>query len=142
MKRRLVQFFQKYAFNPPIKLLFALGIAPLGYALLETTGAKSGKLRRTPVGNGLVGNEFWIVAEHGREAAYVRNLERNSRVRVKVRDSKGLRWHNGDGQVLANDDPRTRQKWLADKVPGGARNAAAVRFFGTALLTIKITLND
>jgi deazaflavin-dependent oxidoreductase (nitroreductase family) len=142
MKRRVVQFFQKYAFNPPIKLLFALGIAPPGYALLETTGAKTGKQRRVPVGNGLVGNEFWIVAEHGRKAAYVRNIERNPRVRVKVRDSNGLRWHEGDGRVLTDDDPRARQKWLAGKAPGAAKNAAAVRFFGTELLTVRINLED
>jgi len=142
MKRRVVHFFQKYAFNPPIKLLFALGIAPRGYALLETTGAKTGKQRQIPVGNGLVGNEFWIVAEHGRKAAYVRNIERNPRVHVKVRDGNGLRWHEGSGQVLPGDDPRARQKWLAGKVPGAAKNAAAVSFFGTELLTVKITLND
>ncbi len=142
MKRLVVQFFQKYGFNPQVKLLIAMGIAPRAYALVETTGAKTGKQRRVPVGNGLVGNEFWIVAEHGRKAAYVRNIERNPRVRVKVRDSQGLRWRNGTGQVLTNDDPLARQKWLAEKVPGAARNAAAVRFFGTELLTIKITLDD
>lgn len=142
MKRRVVQFFQKYAFNPPIKLLFALGIAPPAYALLETTGAKTGKRRRVPVGNGLVGNEFWIVAEHGRNAAYVRNIERNPRVRVKVRDSNGLRWREGGGQILPDDDSRARQKWLAGKAPGAAKNAAAVRFLGTELLTVRINLED
>jgi len=28
---------------------------------LETIGRKTGKPRRTPVGNGLVGKQFWIV---------------------------------------------------------------------------------
>jgi hypothetical protein len=84
MKHRIVHFLQKYLFNPPIKLLFAIGLAPPGYALLETTGRKTGKPRRTPVGNGLVGKQFWIVAEHGPKAGYVRNIAVNSRVRLKL----------------------------------------------------------
>jgi hypothetical protein len=41
---------------------------PPGYALLETIGRKTGKARRTPVGNARIGNQFWIVAEHGMKA--------------------------------------------------------------------------
>ncbi len=142
MKYRFVHLLQKYLLNPPIKLLFAVGVVPPGYAVLETTGAKTGKRRRTPVGNGLVDNQFWIVAEHGRKAGYVRNLERNPRVRIKMRDGLIARWHSGTAQVLSDDDPRERQRWLAAHVPGSARNAAAVRLFGTELLTIRIELED
>jgi hypothetical protein len=64
MQHRIVDALQKYLLNPPIELLFALSIGPAGYALLETIGRKTGKPRRTPVGNGRVGAQFWIVAEH------------------------------------------------------------------------------
>ncbi len=39
---------------------FALhtGIAPRAFALVETTGRRSGQPRHTPVGNGLVGDTF------------------------------------------------------------------------------------
>ena len=90
MKHRIVHFLQKYLFNPPIKLLFSIGVVPPGYALLQTTGRKTGKPRRTPVGNGLVGRQFWIVAEHGQKAGYVRNIVANPRVRLKLRDGHGL----------------------------------------------------
>jgi len=40
MKHQIVHAVQKYVLNPPIKLLFAMGVAPPGYALLETTGRK------------------------------------------------------------------------------------------------------
>ena len=50
MKHRLVHALQKYVLNPPIKLLFALGIVPPGYALLETIGRSTGKPRCNPVG--------------------------------------------------------------------------------------------
>ena len=142
MKHRIVHVLQKYLFNPPVKFLFAMGVAVPGRALLETIGRKSGKPRRTPVGIGLVGKQFWIVAEHGQNAAYVRNLMSNPRVRLKLRDGMRVRWHNGTAQVLPDDDPRERQRWLATQAPGSAINAAAVRFFGTQLLTVRIDLDD
>jgi hypothetical protein len=84
MKHRIVHAVQKYVLNPPIKLLFALGVVPPGYALLETTGRKTGKPRRTPVGDGRIGGQFWIVAEHGMNAGYVRNIACNPCVRLKL----------------------------------------------------------
>ena len=142
MKHRIVHALQKYFLNPPIKVLLALGVAPPGYALLETVGRKSGKPRRTPVGNGRVGKEFWIVAEHGKKAGYVLNIESNSRVRLKLRDGLRMRWYSGVAHLLPDDDPRERQRWLAEKLPGSAGNAAAVRLFGTQLLPIRIDLDS
>lgn len=141
MKRQLVHALQKYVFNPPIKFLFAIGLIPPGYALLETIGCKSGKPRRTPVGNGLVGDQFWIVAEHGMEAGYVRNIKHHPRVRVKVRNGLRMHWRSGTANLLPDDDPRERQRWLAREHPGSASNAAAVRLFGTNLLTIRVVLD-
>jgi hypothetical protein len=46
-----------------------LGVVPPGYALLETVGRGSGLPRQTPVGDGLIGDTFWIVAEHGLSAS-------------------------------------------------------------------------
>jgi deazaflavin-dependent oxidoreductase (nitroreductase family) len=127
--------------NPPIKLLFAIGFVPPGHALLETTGRKTGKPRRTPVGNGLVGKQFWIVAEHGQTAGYVRNIADNPRVRLKLRDGLRARWYTGTAHLLSEDDPRERQRWLAIQAPSSASNAAAVRFFGTQLLTVRVDLD-
>ena len=141
MKHRIVHALQKYVLNPPIKLLFAIGIALPGYALLETIGRKTGKARRTPVGDAHVGNRFWIVAEHGMQAGYVRNLVRHPRVRVKLRKGFGARWHTGTAHVLPDDDPRGRQRWLAGQLPTSVANATAVRLFGTDLLTVRIDLD-
>ena len=103
-----------------------------GWSLLETTGRTSGKPRRTPVGNGLVDDTFWIVAAHGRNAGYVRNLLKNPRVRVFV----GGRWRDGTAEVLPDDDPLERQRQLP-----GRLNAAAVRVMSTQLLTVRIDLD-
>jgi deazaflavin-dependent oxidoreductase (nitroreductase family) len=141
MKHRVIHLLQKYVLNPPIKLLFVLGIFPPGYALLETIGRKTGKPRRTPVGNGRVGQQFWLVAEHGMKASYVRNIAKNPHIRVKLREGFRAPWHTGTASLLPDDDPRERQRWLAQQHPGSASNAAAVRLFGTQLLTVRIDLD-
>ena len=141
MKHRIVYALQKYLLNPPIKFLFAIGVILPGYALLETIGRKTGKPRRTPVGDGRIGGQFWIVAEHGMNAGYVRNIAHNPRVRLKLREGLRARWYTGTAHLLSDDDPRERQRWLAGQLPGSARNAAAVRLFGTQLLTVRIDLD-
>jgi F420H(2)-dependent quinone reductase len=60
LKRRVATSFSGYLVNPFVKLM--AGRLPGAPALLETTGRKTGKPRQTPVGNGLVGDTFWIVA--------------------------------------------------------------------------------
>jgi deazaflavin-dependent oxidoreductase (nitroreductase family) len=118
---QFVHALQKCVLNPPIKLLFAMNVAPPGYALLETIGRKTGRPRRAPVGDGRVGDQFWIVAEHGMKAGYVRNIERNPRVRLKLRKGLGARWYTGTAHVLSGDDPRKRQRWLAGQLPSSDR---------------------
>jgi hypothetical protein len=50
-------------------------LAPHALAMLETIGHHTGVPRHTPVGNGLAGDTFWLVAAHGTQADYVRNLQ-------------------------------------------------------------------
>ncbi len=117
--------------NPPVRALVARGLMPT-VALLETTGRKSGQPRRTPVSNGLdrATDTFWIVAEHGRQSAYVRNIEADPRVRLRI----GRRWRTGSAHVLSDEDPRSRQGHMT------RLNAATVRVMGTDLLTIRVDL--
>lgn len=141
MKHRIVHTLQKYLLNPPIKLVLAVGLPLPGYALLETKGWKTGKPRRTPVGDGRIGSQFWLVAEHGMKAGYVRNIERDPRVRLKLREGFRTRWHTGTSHLLPNDDPRARQRWLSSQLPSSSGNSRAVRLFGTQLLTIRVDLD-
>jgi deazaflavin-dependent oxidoreductase (nitroreductase family) len=119
-------------FNPPIRALATRGLAP-GVALLETTGRKSGQPRRTPVSNGLdrATNTFWIVAEHGRRAAYVRNIAAEPHVRVRVRG----RWRSGVATLLDDEDPQVHLRSIS------RLNAAGVRAMGTELLVVRIDLD-
>ena len=140
LKRRIIRPLQRYVINPPVRVLLAVGVLPLGYALIETTGNRSGKHRRTPVGNGLVGDTFWIVAEHGHHAGYVRNIKSDPRVRVKVRTGLRAVWRDGTAHVLEDDDPYARQRALSRWHPLRALNAAVVRVMATDPLTVRVDL--
>jgi deazaflavin-dependent oxidoreductase (nitroreductase family) len=141
VKLRLVRLLHKYVLNPPIVLLFRIGIVPPGYAMLETIGGRSGQPRQTPIGDGLVGDTFWIVAEHGLRAAYVRNLRTNPRVRVRCRQGLRTVWRSGSAEVMPDDDPLERQRALAGRNLSRRRNAFLVRALGTKLMTVRIDLD-
>jgi deazaflavin-dependent oxidoreductase (nitroreductase family) len=140
VKLESVRFVQRYLLNPPIKAAFGLGLIPPGYALLETVGRRSGLPRQTPVGDGLVDNTFWIVAEHGRHASYVHNIEADPHVRVRVRVHGSVVWRTGIATVVPEDDPYARQRELGQTSVSRRLNAFVVRAVGTDLLTVRIDL--
>jgi deazaflavin-dependent oxidoreductase (nitroreductase family) len=113
---------------------FALrkGIAPRAFALLETTGRHTGLPRHTPVGNGCVGDTFWLVAAHGSQADYVRNLQVHPAVRVKI----GHMWRTGTAVVLPDDDAIARSLTLPYQW-----DAALGRLMASSPLTIRIDLD-
>jgi deazaflavin-dependent oxidoreductase (nitroreductase family) len=117
--------------NPLVRAAARLGIPLPLVVILETRGRKSGQPRRIPVGKAITGDTLWIVAEHGRKAGYVKNIEADPHVRVRV----GRRWRSGIAHVLYDDDWRARQRQLPNKL-----NSATVRLMGTEHLTIRIEL--
>jgi F420H(2)-dependent quinone reductase len=74
---------------------------------------------------------FWIVAEHGHGANYVKNIKADPRVRLRV----GGRWREGTATIMESDDARARQRTLGRPI-----NSAFVRLAGTGLLTVRIDL--
>jgi RNA polymerase sigma-70 factor (ECF subfamily) len=131
------RWVERHLLNPQMRLALRLGLAPRTFALLETIGRRTGKPRRTPLGNGLLGDTFWLVSEHGRTAGYVRNIERNPRVRVKV----GRAWRAGTARVLDDDDPFARLDMLAAALgPMRRLDAAILRFFVRVLDTEPVTV--
>ncbi len=125
-KWRRVRRLQRYFLNPPVKVAVWAGLSP-SHVLIESTGRRSGKRRRTVVGMHIEGTTGWVVAEHGRRAGYVRNLESRPQVRVRV----SRRWREARAAVLDGDDPLARLESF------GRSHAAAVRRFGTDLKTIR-----
>jgi deazaflavin-dependent oxidoreductase (nitroreductase family) len=131
VKRAAARFVTNRLLNPLARPLLERNLWPRTQAVLETTGRRTGQPRRVPVGNGLRGNSFWIVTEHGYAADYVKNIQRNPRVRVKV----GPRWYDGTAHILPDDDPRERLRWLRRPV-----NDTLLLLVGTQQLTIRVDL--
>ena len=130
-KRGVMRFVTNRLLNPVVRRLLERGLWPRTQALLETTGRRTGSPRRVPIGNGLRGDSFWIVTEHGHAADYVKNIRKQSGVRVKV----GRRWYEGTAQLLPEDDPRERLRWLGRPV-----NDTLLLLVGTEQVTIRINL--
>lgn len=123
LKRQVVHGVQRLLVNP-------LGRQP-PLTMLETTGRKSGRPRRTAVGGRVVGNQFWMVSEHGEHSDYVRNIKADPVVRVRV----GGQWRHGTAHLLRDDDAVQR----LGKLP--RLNSAIVRLMGSDLLTIRVDLD-
>jgi deazaflavin-dependent oxidoreductase (nitroreductase family) len=132
LKLQVSKFTTTKLVNPVVRRLLERGLFPKTQALLETTGRKSGQPRRVPLGNGLRGDKFWIVTEHGRNADYVKNIQKDPRVRVKV----GRQWYGGTAHILPDDDPKQRMRAL-----GRPANDALVRLVGTEQLVIRVDLD-
>ena len=109
------------------------GWAPRAFALLQTTGRHSGHPRQIPVGNGRVGDTFWIVAAHGRQSDWVRNVEKDPRVQV-LADHK---WYRGTAALLPDDDTERRSRSLPHPW-----DAAIGRAIATTPLTVRIDLDE
>ncbi|UXY28195.1 nitroreductase family deazaflavin-dependent oxidoreductase [Streptomyces sp. HUAS TT20] len=125
LKHQAVTRFQRHIGNPVLCRI------PL-QTVLETTGRKSGLPRQTPVGGRRIGDSFWLVSEFGEKSQYVRNIQADPTVRVRIRG----RWHTGTAHLLPDDDPLTRLRTLP------RLNSTAVWALGTDLLTVRVDLTS
>jgi deazaflavin-dependent oxidoreductase (nitroreductase family) len=140
-KDRVVYPLEKRVVNPIVKLAWRLGLPPPGDALLETTGRRTGKPRRTPVCDGLDGETFWLVAQRGHRADWVRNIQADPRVRVRVRSGSGLGWRAGTAHILDEDDPRERLRLIGRGDLMRRLCVSTSGAMGTSPLTVRIDLD-
>jgi deazaflavin-dependent oxidoreductase (nitroreductase family) len=131
-KRRASTFVSARLFNPLVLAAARAGLPTPSVVILETTGRRSGEPRRVPVTRLLEGDTLWIVTEHGRKAGYVRNIDSDPRVRVRI----GRRWRTGTAHVLEGEDWRALQRRMPGKL-----NSAVVRLMGTEHLAIRVDLD-
>ncbi|NYI87076.1 deazaflavin-dependent oxidoreductase (nitroreductase family) [Amycolatopsis endophytica] len=122
-KKRRADAFHR-AINPVMRMM-------PGQVVLETTGRRSGLPRQVPVGGKVIDGAFWFVSGDGPRAAYIRNIEANPAVRVRL----GSTWRTGTAHLLPEDDPYER----LNKLP--AFNSMMVRRLGTAPLTVRVDLD-
>jgi deazaflavin-dependent oxidoreductase (nitroreductase family) len=123
LKRRIVHTAQRLVVNPVGRRL--------PFPMLETIGRKSGQPRRTAIGGRVIGNQFWMVSEHGEHSHYVLNIKANPAVRLRIHG----RWRNGTAHLLPDDDAKERLRSL----PGF--NSTLARLAGSDLLTIRVDLD-
>lgn len=131
-KRRVSSAVTTRLVNPVVRSLVERGAFPSNWVVLETIGRRSGQPRRTPVGDGLRGDTFWIVTEHGWRANYVRNILANPRVRICRRG----RWRTGTAHVLPEEDPYALLRRL-----GRPLNDALLLLVGTEQLVVRVDLD-
>jgi deazaflavin-dependent oxidoreductase (nitroreductase family) len=83
------------------RLLYAVGLGPvIGkiILLLTTTGRKSGQPRVTPLQYEEINGEYYLGAARGLQADWVRNLQANPQVEVRV----GAKHLHGQAEVVTD----------------------------------------
>ena len=137
-RRALQRYAERYLFNPGMRTAIRLGYAPRIFALLETTGRRTGLTRRTPVTVAADGDVVWLVAEHGWGCGYVCNISADPRVRLKI----GPHWHAGRATLLPEDDA-WRRRAAIDRQGGWLGRADGVFFkvLGSQPMTVRVDLS-
>ena len=83
------------------RVLYAVGLGPLIgtiILLLTTTGRKSGMKRVTPLQYEKIGNDYYLGAARGLQADWVRNIQVNPCVDVRV----GAKQFEGQAEVITD----------------------------------------
>lgn len=140
--------FNNRVINPLMMAWINSPFGPPTYAVVETTGRKSGRKRLVPVANGLDGNTFWLISGLGERASYVYNIKANPRVRVRarpgrLRDGLRSRWRTGTAHLLPDDDPGARHEQLGRGRPLYRLDGILLRRLagGGDMLTVRIDLD-
>jgi deazaflavin-dependent oxidoreductase (nitroreductase family) len=140
LKRRISRASERRVVNPLVRRAVFAGRLGRTYAVLETTGRRSGATRRTPVANGLRGETFWLISAHGPHAHYFQNLLAEPRVRVGLAEHGRLRWRPGTAHPVYDDDARARHRELGRGRFGYWLDGLLLRGTATALTTVRIDL--
>lgn len=140
--------FNNRVVNPVMIALITRGLGPPTYAVVETTGRKSGRKRLVPVASGLDGDTFWMISGRGERSSFVHNIRANPRVRViarpaRLRDGLRTRSRTGIAHVLPDDDAGARHRLLGRGRPLYRLDGIALRRLadGGDMVTIRIDLD-
>jgi deazaflavin-dependent oxidoreductase (nitroreductase family) len=140
--------FNNRVVNPVMIALITHGLGPPTYAIVETTGRKTGRQRLVPVASGLDGDTFWMISGRGEKASYVHNIRANPRVRViarpaKLRDGLRTRSRTGTAHLMPDDDAHVRHSMLSRGRPLYRLDGIILRRLanGGDMLTIRIDLD-
>ncbi|GAS97617.1 deazaflavin-dependent nitroreductase family protein [Mycolicibacterium canariasense] len=116
--------------NPVVATLDKLGVRSHLIVELETTGAKTGLLRRVPLAGRADENGVWVISQHGRRAGWAHNIAAHPEVRVRVNDQ----WRTGTATFEPEDDVRSRARTF-----GGTATALTMRAMESDPISVRIT---
>jgi deazaflavin-dependent oxidoreductase (nitroreductase family) len=83
------------------RVLYTIGLGPLVgriILLLTTTGRRSGKKRVTPLQYEMIGADYYLGAARGVKADWVRNIQTNPQVEVRV----GAKHFQGIAEIITD----------------------------------------
>lgn len=141
LRRRLSRAAERRLINPVVRRSVFSGRLGSTYAVLETTGRRSGVTRRTPVANGMRGDTFWLISAHGPRAHYFQNLLAQPRVRTGLAKDGRLRWRTGTARPRYEDDARARHRELGRGRFGYWLDGLLLRAVATDMTTVEIELD-
>jgi deazaflavin-dependent oxidoreductase (nitroreductase family) len=128
---------EAHLLNPGMRALISAGLAPRIFALIETTGRRTGLRRTTPITVARDGDVVWLVAEHGWRCGYVQNISAHPQVRLRIRRT----WYTGTATPLPDDDAWARRKAM-DRLTGwmGRADGIFFRSMASTPMTVRVDL--
>lgn len=132
-KFRRERIIGRYLLNPAIGALEKVGVRSTLASELETTGRKTGQLRRVRVGAQFDSTGAWVICQHGTRSGWGSNISANPNVRLR----QGKRWRTGIAQFRPEDDVVARGRKFG--VIGAAR---VVKALETTPISVRIDFTD
>src|SRR6201997_1912741 len=137
-KFRRERIIGRYLAHPTVALLRRLGIRTTFATELETTGRKSGTLRRVPVSANFDDAGAWVISQHGRRSGWALNIAEDPKVLIRQRN----RWRAGIARFEPDDDPAKRAKTFATSRLLAPVVAATFRALQSDPISVRIDFTD
>src|ERR1700757_1899039 len=137
-KFRRERLIGRYFANPLVALLRRLGIQTTFATELETTGRKSGALRRVPVSANFDDAGAWVISQHGRRSGWALNIAEDPKVLIRQRN----RWRAGIARFEPDDDPAARARTFATSRLLAPVVAATFRALQSDPISVRIDFTD
>jgi deazaflavin-dependent oxidoreductase (nitroreductase family) len=122
----------RYLLNPTVTVLARLGLRTALASELETTGRKTGQLRRVPVSAQFDTTGAWVICQHGMRSGWGSNISANPNVLLR----QGNRWRTGVAQFRPDDDVVARGRKF------GVIGARVVKALETSPVSVRIDFTD
>ncbi|MCW4353758.1 nitroreductase family deazaflavin-dependent oxidoreductase [Hoyosella sp. YIM 151337] len=127
----------RYVANPAVRVLNNLGLRTSLATEIETTGRKTGALRRVPVSAVFDRDGAWVISQHGKRSGWGLNITANPAVRIR----QGNRWRTGVAKFQPDDDVRARARTFGPKALANI-TAAGFQALQSTPISVRITFTD